>query len=176
MDRAQPVEAVPDLVGQSFVRTVHVGEQRVAADVGDDASAEDRTERRLGSPRHVAVPGVLASAVPLVVLDQQDLAVFLVLRCHRMDLEVAEIATEVEMLLRGDRLLAEEEHLVLQQTGAQRRDRRLVERLAEVDVADLGTDRRAQPIEADGVHVHAATASALELASTQGNSPLPACA
>ena len=75
---------------------------------------------------------------------------FLVLRRDRVHLEIAEVAPEGEVLLGRDRLLAEEEHFVLEQTGAQRRDRRVVERLAEVDVADLGADRRAQAIERDG--------------------------
>ena len=61
------------------------------------------------------MPVVLDATPVLVVADDEHLAVLLVERRDRMDLELAESPRERKMLLGGDVLLAEEQHLVVEQ-------------------------------------------------------------
>ena len=70
-----------------------------------------------------------------------------------MNFESAEVARKIEMLLRGDVLIAEEEKLPLQQRTPQLRQRCAVERLAEVDAIHLRANRgRQRRMQASRLH------------------------
>ena len=61
-----------------------------------------------------------------------------------MDLEVAEPSRERDVLLRGQRLVAEEDDLVVVQRLAQLGDDLVGQRGREIDAGDLGPHRRAE--------------------------------
>ena len=68
----------------------------------------------------------------------------------RMVLELAEVAGEGDVLGAADVLVAEEQHLVLQQQGADLGDQVGVARgVAEVDVRELRADRAGQRLDPD---------------------------
>src|SRR5439155_1088162 len=58
-----------------------------------------------------------------------------------VDVEVAETAAEGQMLLRGQALIVEEYHQVVEQRPADFRDRAIVERLCKIDPRNLGAER-----------------------------------
>ena len=64
-------------------------------------------------------------------------------RQHRMALQLAEMAAEGDVRLVADVLAAEEDHLVLQERRADRRDLVRAQRPRQVDAADLGPQHRA---------------------------------
>ena len=69
---------------------------------------------------------------------------------HRMILELAEVAREGHVVGAADVLVAEEEHLVLQQQRADLAHEVGVARgLADVDVQDLRADRAGQRLDLD---------------------------
>ena len=54
---------------------------------------------------------------------------------------------ERDELLRRERLLPEEDHVVIEEQRSDLPEARTVERRGEVDARDLGTDVRAQPLD-----------------------------
>ncbi len=149
VDRGAAVELFLDRLGEIVVRGFHVGEQRVAADRRDLHRAEHRPERRLLAPRDVAVPGVLA-ALPLVVRDEDHhFRVAGLGRHERMHFEVTELAEERDVLVGGDVLLAEEQHLVVEPGLLQLRKGAGVAEVAEIDAVHLGPDRRCERLHID---------------------------
>ena len=139
----------------------HVGPQRVAADRRKLDRPQDRAHRRLGTPRHVAVPH-LRGLVLAPGRKDEDLGLLLVLGSQRMDLEIPERATEGDVTLPVEAPLVSEEHdLPLEERGADRGNRVGGQVLGEVDPADLGPDRRRHRCDRQGhvpiVTVRAAT-------------------
>ena len=59
MDRPSVLDALFDFVWKSLVDRLHVGPERVAADVGDLVRAKHGAERGLLTPGYVAMPVVL---------------------------------------------------------------------------------------------------------------------
>ena len=104
--------------------------------------AQHRAPRRLLPPGDVAVPGVLVAAPVLVGDQHHHLGIPRLGRHERMHLELAELAAERDVLLGGDVLVAEEQHLVVEPRLVQRREGGRIAGLAQVDAADLGADRR----------------------------------
>ena len=51
-----------------------------------------------------------------------------------------------------DVLVAEEQHLMLEQTRLERRERRVVDRLAQIDAAHLRAERARHAVECDPCH------------------------
>src|SRR5471032_945862 len=142
---------------QGLVGAVHVGEQRVAATVGRYlGEIEDRAHRRLDVARHVGMP-FLAGHVPrlLVGLDDQDLGM---LREHDgrvgMDMQRAEAAAEVLVLVDRHLLVAEEDHQVLHQRVVHFLELLVAERLGEVDAEDLRANGRRELAHFDGLVGH----------------------
>ena len=68
-----------------------------------------------------------------------------------MRLQLAEAAREGDVLLGGDVLVAEEDDLELQQRAMDLVEGLVVDRLGQVDAAELGADRRAQRLNAEMV-------------------------
>ena len=65
-------------------------------------------------------------------------------RRGRMDVQLAEAATKVLVLVYRDVLVAEEDHLVFQQCVPDLAKGLVVERLGQVDAEDFGADARRQ--------------------------------
>ena len=72
----------------------------------------------------------------------------------RMDLELAEPTAEREMLLGGDVLVVEEQHLVFEQTVPQRRDGVVAHFFVQVDAVYLAADRGTEGFEGERVAGH----------------------
>ena len=125
---------------EPVVGGAHVGEQGVAPDRRDLDGMQDGTEGRAGPPRHVGVPAVLVAADGRLLFEADEFRLVGIGRDERMDLELAEPAGEGDVLVRGQRLVPEEEHLELVEALRELVDDRVVERAAEVDAVDLGAD------------------------------------
>src|SRR5262245_12144282 len=72
------------------------------------------------------------------------------MRSGRMDMEIAEPPAECQMLLRRESLIPEEDDEVLCQRTMELVELAIGERLAQVDVADLGADDGRQLFDRDG--------------------------
>src|SRR3954467_4287404 len=68
-----------------------------------------------------------------------------------MDVQIAELAAEGEMLLRGDVLVAEEDHEVFGKRAMDLVHGAVGQRAREIDAGDLGADDRRQLLDADGL-------------------------
>ena len=142
VDRLQPVEPAPLVFRQRFIGGAHTGDAGAAAGGRDFDAVQDRRGRRALAVGVVGVPALgrtLAVAVP----DHPDIGIALhvVLRImlpHRRP----ERARRVEILLRGQRLVAEHQRQMLAQRPRQRLAGRRVDRTAEIDPRDLGAERR----------------------------------
>ena len=66
-----------------------------------------------------------------------------------MDVQVAELPAEGEMLLGGEMLVAEEDHEIFRQRPMDLVGGLVAERLRQIDAADLGADDRRQLVERD---------------------------
>ena len=110
MQRGEPLEIRLHPVRQRLVGRVHAGEQRVAAARRALPDVEDRAHRRLDVAGHVGVPALAVGARRILVgvdLHQRRLA--RLVRRGGMDVQLAELAPEGEVLLRRDVLVAEED-------------------------------------------------------------------
>ena len=151
VDGDAAVDALFDLVGQALVGQVHIGEQGVAAHRRDLDGAQDRTERGNLAPGDIAVPGVLAAPALLVVGDGQHLGIAGLRRRERKQLQRSEAAAEVQVLLGGDVLVAEEHHLPVEQGATHLGELCVRETSREVDAFDLGANHRRQRAHGNGL-------------------------
>ena len=118
---AQPVDHLLEGVAQAVIGRLHVGPQRVAADLRHDLAAQDRVLGRVLAERRVAVPHVgREDRIVLMIVEHQDFRE-LALRPHRMDFELAEMPAHGDVLRGVHVLVAHEEHLVLDQGRLERR-------------------------------------------------------
>jgi len=90
----------------------------------------------------VRVPAVGALAPGRSLVEHVDLGVVAVAGLDRWALDLAKGSPERELLLRRHRLIAKQQHEVLEQRRAESIDRRLVERTSQLDARDLGPDLR----------------------------------
>jgi hypothetical protein len=74
----------------------------------------------------------------------QKLWVFLTLRCGRVDFERAEPLGKGNVLGRCQVLVAEKNHFVLEQSGANFSDLRIIQRFAKIKAEDFRPNHRAQ--------------------------------
>ena len=144
MQRAHVVDAIAQVGREVVVRARHVGPQGVAAVLGHFDRAEHRAHRRLGAPRDVGVPAVLGAHAQRVgevvaLLEPHDLR-RVAGRQERMVFELAERARERQLLIGGEVLAAEEQHLPFEQRVADLVADRVGRRFGEVDAAHLGAD------------------------------------
>ena len=129
-------------LGQPVVGVLQAGPHRVAADVGDLEHVEDRPEGRGVEEGHVGVPPV---GPVLLAVDGQHLGVALDVLDHRVALgDHPELPGEVGLLLGGELLVPEEDHVVAVEGGPHGRHRLLAQRPGEVDPGDLGPDQRGE--------------------------------
>jgi hypothetical protein len=125
---------------QQLVGEVHVGIQRVAtAHLGRLGDVQRRRERRDGIAGDVGVP-CIAGGVGRILggLDDQQFRIGLTRVVHRVDVEVAEVATECLVGLAVEVLIAEHEHAPLGERPVQISQLSFVERAGEIESVDLG--------------------------------------
>ena len=146
MHRRQAVDAVLDLVGQIVVGGGHVGVEGVAE------------RRHLDGPQHRSHRGNLAEgavAVPFVlqpddvrVPGEDDHVVHRVVLLAEEELVVDDVAPatgEGGVLFEGEVLVAEEQQLPFEEGPVELLEGLVVQRLAQIGAAHLGTDGRARP-------------------------------
>jgi hypothetical protein len=117
----QPPHPLPHLRRQGLVGSEEVDPQRVATGRRCDAGVEDRARRRLGEPGHVGVPGELRWRPIGVVLDVGDRFGPAHQLRYRVDEERPPDLGEATLLVVVEVLVAQEEHMVLGEGGAQQR-------------------------------------------------------
>ena len=150
--RAQTGDLGLDVLGQPLVGQHHVGPHRVAADRRALDAAQHAAERRHLAPGGVGVPGVLVAVVGRVgrLVDAHQARIVRIAAGDRVVLQLAEVAGERDVLGARDVLVAEEQHAMLQQQGADLRDQRRVARSdAKVDVGQFGADRAGELLDPD---------------------------
>ena len=152
MDRGEAFQVALHPIGQRLIGRVHRGEQRVAAARRALADIQDAAHRRFHVAGHVAVPAFTVGARRVLVgVDDHQFRMARLVRRGGMDVQLAEAATEVEVLLVADVLVAEEDHQVLRQRAMDFLERLVAERLREIDAADLRADDRRQLVDRDRV-------------------------
>ena len=131
-----------DLVGQRIERRGGRRPDGVAAGRRQLHRAQQVDAARPGAERHVGVPAVGFRLVVALVGDGLDLGIALDVREELVLLQFAELAAQADIGLRLDRLVAEEQDVVL----PQRRLDLFVDGVAphgvEIDVRDHGADIR----------------------------------
>ena len=148
-----PAICVLTCSGRRLYASAMFDPHRVAADRRAFDAAEHAAERRLLAPRGVGVPGVLVAVVRAVgrLVDAHEPGVVGIAAGDRMILELAEVPRERDVLRARDVLVAEEQHLVLEQQRADLGEQRGVARGdAEIDVGELGADRAGERLDLDG--------------------------
>ena len=143
----QSGDAVLHVLRQVGVERRRVGEQGVASRRRQLARPQHAGERRLLAEGHVGVPFVrragerqdlLGYLQAVGRLDVQNLGMAGHGRRHRVPLQFAEIAAEADVVLVADVLIAEEQHLMAKEPGAERFHRFGGQRPAQIDAGHLG--------------------------------------
>ena len=148
--RAQFRQQALQALRQHLVGEVHAGEQGVAADRRNLSGVEQRGEGRPFQVAEIGMPGAAEVVAVLRVLrDLEDGRVAVERLHHRMHVQGAETAGEVDEVPGLEVLVLQEHDPVVEQ--------RLVHREAprEVDARDLRAERQADGVDRDG---HAGTA------------------
>ena len=141
-----------DALGQALVGQRHVDPDHVAAHLGRLGTPKHGPELRALAPRRVAVIGVLVllRARVRTLVDQDQAGIFRIAAHHRVVLERAEAPREGDVLGPGEVLVAQEQHLVLEQERFDLREQGVVaRRVAEIDVDELGSDGAGQRLDLD---------------------------
>jgi hypothetical protein len=150
MYRAQPGDHRLESVAQARIGRLHVGPERVAADLRDDLAAQDRVFGRVLPESRIAVPDIGGEdRIVLVVVEHQNLRK-LALRAHGMDLELAEQPADGDVLRGGQVLVAQDQHLVLDQGRFESPRGRGAHVLLEIETMDLRAQPGAQPLHPEG--------------------------
>jgi hypothetical protein len=152
---AQAVDLRLDPLGQLRISLDHVRPDHVAADRWAFDAAQHRAHLRAFAPGGVAVPGVFVLQVACIgtLVDAHQPRMLGVAADHRMVLERSEAPRQGHVLGARKMLIAQEQHLVLQQQRAQLGEQRVVARgLAEFDAGQFGADAAGQGFDADGCH------------------------
>jgi hypothetical protein len=145
--RAKVRDHFSERVAELLVDGFHVCPERVAADFRHDLTSQDRVFRRILPKGGVAVPHVRGQdRVVLVIVEHEDFGEF-ALRPHRMDFELAEHPAHLDVLLRGQMLIADHDHLVLDQGGLESRKCLRIHGLLEIKAMDFSPQLRAQALD-----------------------------
>ena len=99
---------------QGFVHAVHAGPAGITAHRGKLHGAQDRAQRRLGQVRRVRVPALRVLAAWRRLVEHGDAGLFGRLRVDHRHHHRGEALGEGQLLCRGDLLVSEEEHEVIQ--------------------------------------------------------------
>ena len=109
------VDEVLLIVGEPVVGRVHVGEQCVATRFGHLHRVEDGAHAGALAPRHIVMPRVLVTLHVERLLETHEFGGAGVRGDERVNFEFSETSRESHVLFGGERLIAEEDHLVLVQ-------------------------------------------------------------
>ena len=148
--RVQRVDLLLRRLVQRVVGRVHVGEQGVAAHLGDLERVQDGSHGRALPPGDVVVPRVLVAAHLRRLLEAHQLGLPGVRRQEGVNLQLAEAPGERDVLSRGQGLVPEEDDLVVVQRLAQLGDDVVGQLGRQVDARDLRPARRAQHAGVEG--------------------------
>jgi hypothetical protein len=113
VDGIEVFDQILGLAVERVVGGVHVGEQRVAAERGCAHRMKDRGPGRVRPPGDVVVPLILVSTDGGALLEARQFGFVDVARDDGMGLQLAEPPREGDLRRRGQRLIAEEDHLVV---------------------------------------------------------------
>ncbi|MCY1364396.1 hypothetical protein D9M69_511960 [compost metagenome] len=144
---AQALDALLHVGRQLLVGQDHVRPHGVAAHRRALHAAQHATHGRGLAPGGVGVPGVFVAVVGLVrvLVDAYQAGVVRVAAGHRVVLQLAETAGEGHVLGAADVLVAQEQHLVLQQQRLDLGEQAVVAGgVAQVHAADFGADGAGQ--------------------------------
>ena len=133
-------------VRQGVVGEGHVGEQRIAADLGHGPAFQQRAERRHRRERHIRVP--LATGVARIrwravgvglVGDQQQFGILrmAIERQRIVFIQCAEAAAEFNMLLARDVLITKQQNAVVEKRLVDFAEGGFAHRRGDVDVTHL---------------------------------------
>ena len=149
------------LIGQPFVRHMHVREERVAATFRHLARKQDRSERWFFAPGDIGMPGIFLTAALGSVFDPQHFGIGLVLRRRRVDFEFSKVARKSDMLRRGEILIAEEDDTMFEKGRPDLRYPITDIRRPQVDAQNFGPNgRRHRPdVERAGIELRAVEGS-----------------
>ena len=142
--RDEPVDLLPGRLVQRVVGGVHVREEGVAGGFGDLDGVQDGTHGRALPPGHVVVPRVLVATHLRRLLEADELGLARVGGQERVDLQGAEPPGERDVLARCQRLVPEEDDLVVVERPAQFPDHLVRQFRGEVDTGDHRPDRRSE--------------------------------
>jgi hypothetical protein len=173
---ARALEDLFHAVGQRVVSEILARKQGVAAIGRHLDRVKDRAHRRLFHHRRVGVP-ILADDVLVTRLaaDHDDLVVQLHAAVVRVDKDLAKAAGEGLVLLRVERLVAEEDHAVLIERGADLRDHGVIEIVGDVHAADLGAAPPGDRLYLDPAIAHAIPPYAKSLGGAGESVNEPGC-
>src|SRR5262245_15158408 len=146
-----------DRLAQGLVGAVHVGEHRVAAAIrGHHLQMQDRAHRRLDVARDVGMPDLAGDVLGgFVGLDQQDFGMPLDRApAGWMDMQLAELAAEVGVLVDAELLVSKEDHQVVHQRVVDLLELLVAQRFGQVDTVDLGADHWRHLAHLDGLVAH----------------------
>src|SRR5580704_15157058 len=149
-------------VRQRVIGEVLAGKHRIAANRRHLASIEHRAQGRSLEIADIGVPAAAEIArLVFLLTDFEDLLVVGHTLDEFMDLQLAEAAAEGEVLVGGQVLVAEEDHLVVGERVADFADRRVIELLRQVDAGDLGAERPRNPVHRNRAVGHGTLAIAI---------------
>ena len=125
LDRVPRLEAVDrrlDVIGQVGIGLGHVRPHRIAADRRAGDAAQHRAHWRVVAPGCIAVPSVfeVVGRRILVLVDLHQTGIFGIAADHRMVFKRPEALGKGDVIGARDVLIAQEQHLVLEQLGADR--------------------------------------------------------
>jgi hypothetical protein len=136
------VEHALHAVGERVVGQIHIGKQRITPEIGDLAGIKDRAQCRLVEVGDVRVPG--APKIAAVILGLfSDLDNFRIVGHSAdklVDIQAAKAAAESQVLLWCQMLIAEKDHLVVEQRAADFGNHGGVERFAQIDPREFGAE------------------------------------
>jgi hypothetical protein len=136
----EAIDASLDVVIEALVGRGHVTEQGVATQGRRLQRMKHRPHRRAFAPGHVGMPAVLVTTDFCGLLEADQFGLAGVARDERVDLEVAKAAGERNVRGSIERLLTEEQDLVVKQRLTQLADDLVGKISGEVDAAELSAN------------------------------------
>ena len=151
MHRAHAVEISFHPVGQRVVGRIHIGEQRIAAHRRTGLDVQNAAHRRFRVAGHIAVPAFAVGTRRVFVgADDHQFTVPRRMRRGRVDVQFAEAAAEIQMLLRRQILVAEEDHQVFGEGALNFGERGVAQWLGQIHPADFRPDHRCEFVHRNG--------------------------
>src|ERR1700722_18001566 len=140
---------------QRLIGSQVAGPERVPAHGRQLLGSEDTGQWRCRTEGDVGVPVIVVGKKVLVGIDHHDLRQLRQHRVDRVDVQWPEVLRKPALLLRGQRLAAEQQDLVFHQQFTQAIDSRLRQFIGEADALHHGAQGggNARNIEADGARL-----------------------